>query len=155
MEFVVDGDAFYLLELNGRIQVEHPVTEEVLGIDLVALQLDIASGLDVARGLAPTARGCAVEVRYIYQVIRSSPPSVVFAQMMTAFALIDRPDSRVVGLNLVAPEDGRVAMADFDLHMRMLQYLRAERIVPPYQTRGYKLVELVRIYEAGTLRSSA
>jgi hypothetical protein len=32
----------------------------------------------------------------------------------------------------------------------MLQYLRAERIVPPYQTRGYKLVELVRIYELGT-----
>ena len=32
----------------------------------------------------------------------------------------------------------------------MLQYLRAERIVPPYQTKGYKLVELVRIYEAGT-----
>ncbi len=31
----------------------------------------------------------------------------------------------------------------------MLQYLRAERIVPPYQTRGYKLIELVRIYEAG------
>jgi hypothetical protein len=34
----------------------------------------------------------------------------------------------------------------------MLQYLRAERIVPPYQTRGYKLVELVRIYELGTPR---
>src|SRR5262245_39154854 len=34
----------------------------------------------------------------------------------------------------------------------MLQYLRAERIVPPYQTRGYKLVELVRIYEIGTAR---
>ena len=32
----------------------------------------------------------------------------------------------------------------------MLQYLRTERVVPPYQTRGYKLVELVRIYEAGT-----
>ncbi len=31
----------------------------------------------------------------------------------------------------------------------MLQYLRTERIVPPYQTRGYKLVELVRLYEAG------
>jgi hypothetical protein len=31
----------------------------------------------------------------------------------------------------------------------MLQYLRAERIIPPYQTRGYKLVELVRIYEVG------
>ncbi len=31
----------------------------------------------------------------------------------------------------------------------MLQYLRTERIVPPYQTRGYKLVELVRVYEVG------
>ena len=31
----------------------------------------------------------------------------------------------------------------------MLQYLRAERVVPPYQTRGYKLVELVRVYDAG------
>jgi hypothetical protein len=34
----------------------------------------------------------------------------------------------------------------------MMQYLRTERIIPPYQTRGYKLVELVRIYELGTPR---
>ena len=34
----------------------------------------------------------------------------------------------------------------------MLQYLRTERIIPPYQTKGYKLVELVRIYEVGTPR---
>ena len=34
----------------------------------------------------------------------------------------------------------------------MLQYLRAERIIPPYQTRGYKLVEMVRIYQVGTSR---
>jgi hypothetical protein len=32
----------------------------------------------------------------------------------------------------------------------MLQYLRSDRIVPAYQSRGYKLIELVRIYEAGT-----
>ena len=32
----------------------------------------------------------------------------------------------------------------------MMQYLRAEQIIPPYQTRGYKLVELVRIYEVGS-----
>jgi hypothetical protein len=37
----------------------------------------------------------------------------------------------------------------------MLQYLRSERIIPPYQTRGYKLVELVRIYEAGSPRSAS
>jgi hypothetical protein len=34
----------------------------------------------------------------------------------------------------------------------MLQYLRTERVIPPYQTKGYKLVELVRIYEVGTPR---
>ena len=36
----------------------------------------------------------------------------------------------------------------------MLQYLRAERIIPHYQTKGYKLVEMVRIYEVGTPRRS-
>ena len=34
----------------------------------------------------------------------------------------------------------------------MLQYLRTERVIPPYQTKGYKLVELVRVYESGTPR---
>ena len=34
----------------------------------------------------------------------------------------------------------------------MLQYLRTERIVPPYQTKGYKVVEMVRVYEVGTPR---
>jgi hypothetical protein len=43
-----------------------------------------------------------------------------------------------------APEIGPPDYADAG----MLQYLRTERIVPPYQTHGYKLVELVRIYEA-------
>jgi hypothetical protein len=37
---------------------------------------------------------------------------------------------------------------------KMLQYLRTERIVPPYQTRGYKIVELVRIYEADAVPAS-
>jgi hypothetical protein len=43
------------------------------------------------------------------------------------------------------PEIGEADYADDG----MLQYLRTERIVPPYQTKGYKLIELVRIYEAG------
>jgi acetyl/propionyl-CoA carboxylase alpha subunit len=61
-EFMVDGQDFYFLELNGRIQVEHPVTELVTGIDLVKAQLHIASGEAVSEGQT-RSHGHAVEVR--------------------------------------------------------------------------------------------
>jgi acetyl/propionyl-CoA carboxylase alpha subunit len=60
-EFVLDGRDFWFLELNARIQVEHPVTELVTGVDLVREQLRIADG----ERISPTSSivGAAVEVR--------------------------------------------------------------------------------------------
>ena len=61
VEFVVDGPDVFFLELNGRIQVEHPVTEEVTGIDIVAEQIGIADGGHLTDRYL--AQGHAVEVR--------------------------------------------------------------------------------------------
>jgi acetyl/propionyl-CoA carboxylase alpha subunit len=60
-EFMLDGDRFYFLELNARIQVEHPVTEAVTGVDIVEEQLRVATGDEL--GPAPQLKGHAVEAR--------------------------------------------------------------------------------------------
>jgi acetyl/propionyl-CoA carboxylase alpha subunit len=61
VEFMLDGRDFFLLELNGRIQVEHPVTELVTGVDIVREQLRVALGERLE--LRPTHDGHAVEAR--------------------------------------------------------------------------------------------
>jgi len=62
-EFLVSGDSFYFLEMNTRIQVEHPVSEEITGTDLVALQFEVAMGGNVPRQEDIRFCGHAIEFR--------------------------------------------------------------------------------------------
>ena len=64
VEFLLDGREFYFLEVNARIQVEHPITELLTGLDLVRCQLEIAAGEPLPlRQEQVTRRGHAVECR--------------------------------------------------------------------------------------------
>jgi adenosine deaminase len=67
------------------------------------------------------APACQVKIRYLYQVLRGFPKEMVFAQILLAFETAS-VDSRFVGIDLVMPEDGYIAMRDYTLHMQMLDY---------------------------------
>ena len=91
------------------------------------------TGLDQAEALRlkrerceqpDAASACHVQVRYLCQVLRGFPKEQVFAQTLLCFETASA-DARFVGINLVMPEDGYTAMADYALHMRIVAFLRA------------------------------
>jgi adenosine deaminase len=69
--------------------------------------------------------GCSVAIRFIAQISRGASLGQVFAQMVMGFTLANDPNSKVVGLNLVQPEDLLLSMQNFPVQMQMLGFLHA------------------------------
>ena len=109
-EFLVDGTAlmdgagddapFYFIEANPRLQVEHTVTEEVTGVDLVRTQLVIAGGatlesLGLAPGKAPAPRGYAIQLRVNMERLQADGTAMPRTGTLSAFRPPNGPGVRV------------------------------------------------------------
>ena len=109
VEFLMDSSGdLYFIEVNARIQVEHPVTEMVTGVDLVKAQIRIANGeklVDILRGKPVELRGHAIECRINAEHPESFKPS----------------PGRITGLNLPGGAGIRVDTAAYQ-----------DGIIPPY-----------------------
>jgi acetyl-CoA/propionyl-CoA carboxylase biotin carboxyl carrier protein len=86
VEFLFSDGEFYFLEMNTRIQVEHPITEETTGIDLVREQLRIAAGQPLSFDTAPAFHGHAIECR-----INAEDPARDFAPTPGTLREFDPP----------------------------------------------------------------
>jgi acetyl/propionyl-CoA carboxylase alpha subunit/acetyl-CoA carboxylase carboxyltransferase component len=103
-EFLVDGasGAFYFIEANPRLQVEHTVTEAVTGLDLVELQLRIAGGatlaeLGLADGAVPAPRGMAMQLRINVETMQPDGSAKPGGGVLGTFEPPSGPDIRVDG----------------------------------------------------------
>ncbi len=80
VEFLVDKNRnFYFMEMNTRIQVEHPITEEVTGFDLIKEQIKIASGMKIENNNCyPTAHAieCRINAEDVFNNFRPSPGTI-------------------------------------------------------------------------------
>ena len=103
-EFLVDGTsgAFYFIEANPRLQVEHTVTEAVTGLDLVELQLRLAGGatlaeLGLASGAGPAPRGMAMQLRINVETMQADGSAKPGGGVLGTFEAPSGPDIRVDG----------------------------------------------------------
>lgn len=102
-EFLVDADdadAFFFIEANPRLQVEHTVTEEITGVDLVAAQVQVAMGrtlaeLGLEQDAIPAPLGFAIQARVNLEQITADGSARAAAGTLTAFAPPGGPGVRV------------------------------------------------------------
>lgn len=102
IEFLVDGDEVVFIEGNARLQVEHTVTEEVTGLDLVRIQLQIAAGraladLALTQESVPAPRGHAVQARVNLETMAADGSAVPAGGTLAVFEPPSGPGVRVDG----------------------------------------------------------
>ncbi len=107
IEFLVDsrrraGAAFVFIEANPRLQVEHTVTEEVTGLDLVRLQLQVADGatlaaLNLHQADVPAPRGVAIQARVNLETMSADGTARPAGGVLTAYETPSGPGVRVDG----------------------------------------------------------
>ncbi len=91
-------------------------------------------------GTAEADAGCTVTVRYIAQVLRARQPEMAFAEMLAWYELAGA-ESRVVGVNLVQPEDDPNVLRDFALQMSMLEFLHNQYPAVPLTLHAGELAD--------------
>lgn len=105
--------------------------KKLLDADIANIVNDISKKLDADEAFMKKSLhcnthspmpGCDIKLRYLYQVLRAQPPEQVFGQLLAGFEAANK-DPRIVGINMVQPEDGPISMRDYDLHMQMVGFL--------------------------------
>ena len=154
VEFLLDSDRnFWFLEMNTRLQVEHPVTEAVCGVDLVALQLSIAQGHPIPAALLAGVpmQGHAIEVRLCAEDPLNGylPSSGVFHTFMFPSVPGVRVDSALESGDEVSPfYDSMIAKViahgatRADAARRLAMVLRGAELIGPVTNREL-LLELL------------
>jgi acetyl-CoA carboxylase biotin carboxylase subunit len=142
VEFLLDGRKFYFMEMNTRIQVEHPVTEEVTGIDLIQQQLLIAAGERVPKSQRHVKiEGHAIEFR-----VNAEDPDNNFTPSpgkITAYHVPGGPgvrvDSHVYAEYVVPPDyDSMIAKLIISAPTRQMAIRRARRALDEFVVEGIK-----------------
>lgn len=114
VEFILDvvNDAVYFMEMNTRLQVEHPVTEKVCGVDIVAEQFRVAGGASI-KDLTPGSNGYSIEVRLNAEKVTKAGDKLVFRPDPGEISEWVMPDNEAIDI-IAAGGPGKVISPFYD-----------------------------------------